>query len=920
MLTLMKKVRYKQEQEKGKKLTSPPSTTLSNSTQTVSDSTDSQSVNAHVEESEHSHSTQQEGLEFVLESELDSSYDSLLVGRSLREVWKREGLGSQYEERLSYIKASRIHRADILKAAKIMRNYLGVPESDIDKSRIVSHPKVEERKILPRFLASAIAASTSFNVIDLIEDLHIGLSDMSMEILSALNIPHPYSALVRGNEDSFKYLPKIKENQDNFISLLREGKKEIQDNEERYRRSDSSSEDGKDLKTYSDLYRVYARMDNKESDGMQLLFGMPFTYNLLMEGHHYGHPEQDWLGSFITEEVNNLMQCFSVFSDIEKKRYAVLSVDEVKLPIGTSQGLLLKSSRDTPGYRGFSKLLLASIASQCDSQDELFSQLSKIGACFKSRGYYDPCKDAFLGLRRMHMKPGRPEPFFSSSRDKEPSYYVQKTQGRSRAIFPFSEAIKYYYKRLADPLKKNLFSDGGCFSVDPKLISVGQKRMLDKFLSSPELCRRYEETGDWVCAYDLSAYDTSVCKFINDLYNKCMQAIIPDGIRRWGDGHNRSGVLFLDRVQGFDDDYMGREGVLMFDDIYGRSTLSGQADVTLKNNVIHFCLLSAFLKGFFSLNDEKLRRMMIELISKGECTLNASGKLNHLVLHLHGDDVFFYFSDNPSDYDSLAAFFTRFGIKTGFESGPIYLKKVPHPENPSKLMNLAGSLLKNRLGEYSKPSLLMYLLGVIDNIQLEVYLKNDRLTKLHLDRNKNELAICQVILDSLETDVDELRDIKRSFTLATSDMSFRSLELLKRDCSVLLSRLIARNDPRSTKIRKSLSAEVYKTSRDAIGIVRSMLISDKEAGTNREYSSFDEGDPSDLADMLASYSLKDRTLLALNGTFLAEFDRFVDEAKLQGLVRLAISIQNYLLDNDGRVPSFTQISDYMLQIKDDVDN
>lgn len=228
--------------------------------------------------------------------------------------------------------------------------------------------------------------------------------------------------------------------------------------------------------------------------------------------------------------------------------------------------------------------------------------------------------------------------------------------------------------------------------------------MLDRFLSSPYLCERYENTGDWVCAYDLSAYDTSVCKFINDLYNNCMQTIIPDGVNRWADGHNQSGVLFLDRVQGFDDDYMGREGTVLFDDIYGRSTLSGQADVTLKNNVIHFCLLSAFLKGFFSLGDGEVRKMMSELIKKGEYSLQTSEGLRYLILHLHGDDVFFYFSDDPDDYDSLASFFTRFGIKTGFESGPIYLKKVPHPENPNRLMNLAGSLLKNRLGEYSKPS------------------------------------------------------------------------------------------------------------------------------------------------------------------------------------------------------------------------
>lgn len=104
---------------------------------------------------------------------------------------------------------------------------------------------------------------------------------------------------------------------------------------------------------------LYASL--KEIVKLQLLIGAPLFHHVLSIDTHYVHsvPPDSFRTSSVdfsfVKELGSYMQSKSSYSSEQK---------DFKLPIGTSQGLTLKSARDTSMWRAFSKVILALYAAR----------------------------------------------------------------------------------------------------------------------------------------------------------------------------------------------------------------------------------------------------------------------------------------------------------------------------------------------------------------------------------------------------------------------------------------------------------------------------------------------------------------------------------------------------------------------------
>lgn len=755
---------------------------------------------------------------------------------------------------------------------------LAVKEQGVDGSA-VTQPKVEKQSVrLPFFLVNAINGATSFNVLDLIFDIRIGLSTPVIKVFEKEHplIGQDIKALVAASAT----LQKVQVAQDKFCEQLREFCLNY------IKFLNDWSPDGID--TYD---RMSMALTNGEFDKRQVLFGVPFSYNMLMESFHSVHRELDVLDTVDATDLITLKKTGQLFCNyLRDKNITPLEPGNVRLPVGTSQGLLLKTRRDTPFFRGFSKFLLSLLASKCDSYDDLMNTIEKIGSPFSDRGFYNPYRDAFLGLRRMHMKSGKQEPLF---RKKELIGHVKKSQGRIRAIFPFSEALKFWYKRLADPVKKHLFTQEGCFSVDAKIILKSQLLTYNIAKRSESLLKYERTEGEWLPHYDLSAYDSSTSFYLNQIYNDIMRGLSGEYSRLWGDAHNDSGVLHLTEVNHFSEN--GKVGEYLYlDDVNGRSTLSGQADVTLKNNVIHFVIVASFLVRRYSLTDAQSSVLIRDLITKGQTTLD--GQL--IILHLHGDDVFFYFSDTSEDYIEFQRYATSLGIKTGAESGPVYLKKIPTKDG-SSLVGIPGSLFKNRLGEYAQKNWMTLALSLIDNETSEKWDVLPVPNSIVLNRRnlfQKEKECCRTVASWF------------NYSESTGGLVNGSNVINdKLTLSQWMAELINYNQPKAVQIRGALKANLYKTGSkqdDAIAIIK--LLESDASEEDTEIMTNDE-----IADIFNSYSLS-----SYSGDGKDDFNIInrVHGLSRTQLLKLAQSLQTMIIDGNGICPSNENIS----QIVDEI--
>lgn len=833
---------------------------------------------------------------------------------SLSKILGEESSSSYYE--LKRVCRKRVvHRNDVIKIREHLLSLVGLsievegsPSVEIEKSADITVD-------LPPYLKDAINGSTSFNLLDICLDCRISLLDEIRDLFEVLRLGE-YSrwreAILRTEVGKQLY-----ETQKAFITSYKDvcaiAEEELLKAISGSGLNDKGGEMiGENVKISDQRLRLLGLhlLSYSELTKRQLLFGVPFTYNMLMEGYHSQHREKEVLSTVTPDDLRAIKLAFDALKEyLIDANISPLAVGEVRLPIGTSQGLLLKSESDSIFFRGFSKFLLSLIASKCRDRAQLHQVLQEIGQEFSYRGYYSPHLDAFLGLRRMHMKPSKVEPFFPDSNLNHVSG-VTKLQGRIRAIFPFTEALKFWYKRLCDPVKKHLFSQAGMFSVHPGDISKKQLDIERSFLSSKELVKRFLEKREWMTSYDLSTYDMSCPYYLNELYNNLMRSVVPNGASMWADGHNSAGVLHLKSVLHFTGDGRPDGSTIYKDDVEGRSTLSGQSDVTLKNNIIHGCLLFAYLIEYYDLFKERsvIKRMVRELISNGRTTIGEQ----IIYAHMHGDDVMFYGSNQERFYDELAQFMTRAGIKTGFEAGPVYLKRVCNPYSPSQLVNIGGSLEKNRLGEYNQKNAITALLSVIDNVQLEQFpgLSSKVSDRLAL-RQENEWKCFITVLRALYPE-GEIEGYDVSELYNTSSIRSANLEGLKLMVSRVLSSVVLRVTPKSIRIRQSLLNEAYKTGsrQDAVleFIKGSVNVEhDGEEGNLRE----DFTDASSLADdIFLSYSLNDDTLVGYSeaqNSLLAK----LKQSSLDDLVSLAKNIQSYLLDNDGNSPSNDLIRDWI---------
>lgn len=356
--------------------------------------------------------------------------------------------------------------------------------------------------------------------------------------------------------------------------------------------------------------------------------------------------------------------------------------------------------------------------------------------------------------------------------------YSNALQGRVRAIFPCTEDKKVMFKPLADGLKKALFTGSEGFSVDSRIIArdsiicgaltlaFGLFDPVEENLAPDGIQSSFSDIRIPMpkTFYDLSAFDTTQHAGLNDLvYLEFLKGCFPDIDQREETMCSIADLLFP--LSPKTDD-------LLLQRVNGWSTMSGQPDVTVKNNVIHFMVMVKSIKaaidmGFsnpdslFYKQDEFSETRIIEAIIHQN---------DFIVSKVHGDDTVLCFSPYIIDQENYLISLEATGLRYGLEYGFSYLKKVPSECEIEKalrvihnygfsddkisfhewqkllnklrvevakelkdleipqifnsvnapMMPVVGSLMKNRFGEYPNEFVGSFLIGMIDVINLAI--------------------------------------------------------------------------------------------------------------------------------------------------------------------------------------------------------
>jgi hypothetical protein len=408
--------------------------------------------------------------------------------------------------------------------------------------------------------------------------------------------------------------------------------------------------------TAGDIGRAIARASLKEVAKMQVLNVAPLYGHNLTEGGHFLHP--DIPASFSAYFDEDSASMWREFGALLASMYGTKRKHDFTVPVASSQGLVLKSKRDTPQWRVYSKAIQAELASRCKNRANYDEMVEFMDSPFTSRGYDGVTHCVYLGIRRQG---GRKDEWVSSkwaidnSGDRGTAT-TNAWQGRARGIFPPSEFLKVYFKPFSEGIKSTLFKD--CFStlVENNFISV-------KLHLITELCVKHNlinDDGEYLCFYDLDAMDKTTHRGFADLYHAFCQGVFPDFKEIEGDTLNDALLFFPGNVDG--DTFYKQQ-------IAGRSTVSGQPDVTVKNNVCHYAAMSFGISKVTGDEPLDVFRMLI----------TGEGKLKNgfpAIAHIHGDDTMMFFSDNHKDYEAYFNVLSNLGFGTSCELAPIFLKKT----------------------------------------------------------------------------------------------------------------------------------------------------------------------------------------------------------------------------------------------------
>lgn len=388
-----------------------------------------------------------------------------------------------------------------------------------------------------------------------------------------------------------------------------------------------------------------------ELSKQQLLSSAPlFGHNLAAGGHpvHASIPDSYDMTDDFAFKCGELFR--SIFSTVRKDKFTV--------PALTSQGMLLKTARDTPQWRVYAKALQSALATKITSRKQFDDVCDQLDEVFRTYGYDGITRDFYLGMRRQGTRKDEPVSSrydFDTNRD----YDIGGThgvQGRSRGIFPPTELLKIYFKPFAEGIKTDLFKSGTFTAVNLPFIS-NKVHILAGLTQMYDL---YTEEGELTCFYDLSAMDTTTHEGFMNSYLAFCRGVFPDFDAVEGDTVKFSRLHFPATI--WSDEFFVQ-------DIKGRSTLSGQPDVTTKNNICHL-LAMAWCLGH-ALDIDKLA--VFRCLLTGE---NVSGIDFPIIGHVHGDDTMLYAGPDKATYDKYFMKLNELGFVTSFEKAPIFLKKT----------------------------------------------------------------------------------------------------------------------------------------------------------------------------------------------------------------------------------------------------
>lgn len=410
-------------------------------------------------------------------------------------------------------------------------------------------------------------------------------------------------------------------------------------------------------------FMSYASANKKEIAKRQILVGSSLKHHNLSFGDHFVHKEvPSYFQSVNWDWVKDAAKFFRQFTDLKRK-------NEFTVPIGTSQGLLLKSEADGPLWRTVSKGLQAALALKAQNYNQFILGCNQFDEVHESRGFYGPSKSYFLGLRRQHSVK---QEVIDDDSYNHPSYPADLNcsvgvQGRARGIFPPSEYAKVYFKPFSEGLKYALFRRTDVCNVSQHMIAA----KLSYIKSMTSMSELYDDkTGKvegWLTFYDLSGYDTCTHAGCGEIYDSFCRYAFDNWDTLEGDHFKDFNIVFPLGL--------GRHSPICSQEVKNRSTQSGQPDVTVKNNVVHLLLLSHCIS--YALKTSSSVRNYEPLVIFKQL-ISGEGPVKDLAALMHGDDAAIYFSELKDDYYNFYDEMTRLGIVTSSEMYSIYLKKTPH--------------------------------------------------------------------------------------------------------------------------------------------------------------------------------------------------------------------------------------------------
>lgn len=443
----------------------------------------------------------------------------------------------------------------------------------------------------------------------------------------------------------------------------------------------------------------YCAANLEELEKRQILVGSPTLHHGCSDGDYFNHSSTD------SNDPDNLIPIAIAMGNYFKNNLHLKRAESYTLPLGTSQGVICKTSRDSPKFRAFSKAIQGRYAQLCSNEDELYELVTALDDLFESKGYDRFSTSFFLGKRKQHAR--KPELVDSGESNMSTTMHYQ---GRVRGIFPPPELFKVYYKPYCDGVKKKLFLDTEICNVDESKILGSLKRSFEYF--SLQLSKGQDPKMNPF--YDLSAYDRNTNYSLGFAYQTFLHHAFDDFDKREGINFTKFHLLFPESCDRYTD--------IMIQEIKNRCTLSGQPDVTIKNNIVHLIMLTKIL------SELNIRRggepVSYEVIIAALLQGGSFGKISNIDGKIHGDDAFLFFdSMSLEEIDFIHDRITDLGVPCAPETAQVYLKKVLDitqlctGKTPSRMVNIVGSVFRNRFGEYLIKDPFVGMIGFIDTFR-----------------------------------------------------------------------------------------------------------------------------------------------------------------------------------------------------------